>query len=249
MLRRVARAVGQLLLPAHCAACGAPAPPDGRWPLCEACAPRLAALIQKPYCPACGRKAGPHTAGPDGCVFCRKYPVRFDGAVRVGAYEDPLKALILRCKYGPRASLAPVLGRLLAERLAVVPWADRVDTILPVPLHWSRRVQRGFNQAAGIAGELVGATPRRARVDRRTLVRTRATGHQTNLPAGRRRRNVGGAFRVRGRLAGRTVLLVDDVMTSGTTVAECARVLKRAGAAEVYVAVVATADFDEPGVW
>jgi len=202
-----------------------------------------------PYCPACGRKAGPHTAGPKGCLFCRKYPVRFDGAVRAGAYDGPLKALILRCKYGPRAALAPVLGRLLADRLALADWADRIDCVLPIPLHWTRRVHRGFNQALGLARELVRATPRCETVHGRILVRTRATPHQTNLPAGRRRRNVGGAFRVRGRLAGRTVLLVDDVMTSGTTVAECTRLLKRAGAAEVYVAVVATADFDETGLW
>ncbi len=251
MLRRVARTVGQLLLPAHCAACGRPAPPDGRWPLCEACARALAALIQSSYCPACGRGAGPHTAGPDGCVFCRRYPVPFDAAVRAGAYEGPLKTLILRCKYGRRAGLAPVLGRLLADRLALAPWADRVTRLVPVPLHWSRRVRRGFNQALAVARELVRAVPAVRGVDRWTLRRTRPTAHQTRIPAPKRRRNVRGAFRVRpgADLKGRTVLLVDDVMTSGTTAAECTRVLKRAGAAEVYVAVAATADFADPGPW
>jgi len=251
MWRQAARAVGQLLLPVHCAACGSPAPPDGRWPLCQACARALADLLAAPYCPACGRHAGPYTAGPDGCAFCRQYPVPFDAAVRAGAYEGPLKTLILRCKYGPRPALAAVLGRLLAERLALADWADRAGRIVPVPLHWSRRVRRGFNQALGIARELVRAVPGAERVDRRTLLRTRPTAHQTGIPAPRRRQNVRGAFRVRrgARLQGQTVLLVDDVMTSGTTVAECTRVLKRAGAADVYVAVAATADFDAPGPW
>jgi len=251
MLRRAARTVGQLILPAHCAACGTPVPPDGRWPLCEACARDLAALIQASYCPVCGRRAGPHTAGPDGCAFCRRYPVPFDAAVRAGTYEGPLKTLILRCKYEGRAGLAQVLGRLLAERLALADWADRVTRVVPVPLHWSRRVRRGFNQARVMAEELVRAVPGRRRVDRRTLRRTRATPHQTGIPARSRRRNVRGAFRAqRGAdLGGRSILLVDDVMTSGTTVAECTRVLKRAGAAEVYLAVAATADFDDPGPW
>jgi len=211
----------------------------------------MADLLAATYCPACGRHAGPHTAGPDGCVFCRRYPVPFDAAVRAGAYEGPLKTLILRCKYGPRASLATVLGRLLAERLALAGWTDRVERIVPVPLHWSRRVRRGFNQAVGVARELVRAVPGPGRVDRWTLGRTRPTAHQTGVSAARRRRNVRGAFRVRrgADLEGRTVLLVDDVMTSGATAAECTRVLKRAGAAQVYVAVAATADFDDPGPW
>jgi ComF family protein len=158
---------------------------------------------------------------------------------------------VLRCKYGPRPALATVLGRLLADRLALSGWADRVDRIVAVPLHWTRRVKRGFNQARGMAGELGRAVPAAPRVDRRTLVRTRPTAHQTGIPAPRRRRNVRGAFRVRRGtdLDGETVLLVDDVMTSGSTVAECARVLKRAGAADVYIAVAATADFDDPGPW
>ena len=251
MLRRAARTVGQLLLPVHCAACGTPASPDGRWLLCPACARDLADLLSAPYCPACGRHAGPYAAGPEGCAFCRNYPVPFDAAVRAGAYAGPLKTLVLRCKYGPRPALATVLGRLLAERLALSGWADRVDCIVPVPLHWSRRVKRGFNQALDIARELVRAAPAVRRVDRRTLLRTRPTPHQTGIPAPRRRRNVRGAFRIRRGtdLGDRTVLLVDDVMTSGSTVAECTRVLKRAGAADVYLAVAATADFDDPGPW
>jgi len=244
-------AVGQLILPAHCAACGAPSPPDRRWLLCDVCGRALADLLARPYCPLCGRHAGPHTSGPEGCLFCRQYPVLFDGAVRVGPYEGVLKTLILRCKHEPRVSLARVLGRLLADRLALTDWADRIDHVVPVPLHWSRRIRRGFNQARAMAGELVRAVPASRGVSGWALVRTRPTPHQTLLPASWRRKNVRGAFRARRRanLEGRSVLLVDDVLTSGETIAECARALKKAGVAEVYVAVAATADFDEPGPW
>ena len=251
MFRSAGRAVLELLVPLHCAVCGAPASAGGRWALCPACARRLAALLQAAWCPACGRRAGPHTGDGRGCYFCRKFPVRFDGAVRLGPYEGPLKRLVLGAKYGGRPALAEMLGRLLAERLALAPWADEVDLVVPVPLHWGRRLQRGFNQAEVMAHRLAAALPKVRRPARRVLVRVRATAHQTSVPAARRRRNVRGAFRVvrPGRARGRSVLLVDDVMTSGTTVAECTRVLKRAGARTVYVAVAATADFDEPGVW
>ena len=118
-----------------------------------------------------------------------------------------------------------------------------------MPLHWSRRFSRGFNQAECLARELAFAG---CRLSARRLMRVRSTPHQRMLAADQRRRNVRGAFRVRGEaseLKGRNVLLVDDVMTSGTTIAECTRVLKKAGAAAVYVAVVATADYDYPGSW
>ena len=250
MFRFLLGAAEQLVLPAHCAACGAPAPPDGRLPLCEGCGRALAALVARPYCPLCGRNAGPHTVGPDGCLFCRHYPVQFDAAVRVGPYEGPLRTLILQFKRRGRADLAPFLGRLLAERVALAPWSDRIQVVVPVPLHWARRLGRGYNQADLLARVVRRATARQAAAGR--LCRNRATPNQMLLPAKERRRNVRGAFRP-ARLApglnGKAVLLVDDVMTSGTTIGECQRIVRQAGAAEVYVAVLATADYDDPGPW
>jgi ComF family protein len=240
----------QLLLPAHCLACGHPAPADSRMSLCEPCSRHLAALVEAPFCPRCGRHAGPHTVDESGCLFCRLYPIRHDATVRVGAYQDPLRRLILACKYNGRAQVAPLLGRLLAERVALASWADQVDLVVPVPLHWTRRCRRGFNQASLLAQAMTRLGGRT--LARRRLLRVRATPHQRLLPAAKRRANVRGAFAVRryaNGLQGKSVLLVDDVMTSGTTVAECTRVLKKAGARAVYVAVVATADYDEPGPW
>jgi ComF family protein len=250
MLSSLLRAAAQLVLPAHCAACGSPAPADGRFPLCQGCGRALAALMARPYCPLCGRNAGPYTSGPDGCLFCRNYPVQFNAAVRVGPYEEPLRGLILRLKRQGRVDFVPFLGRLLAERVAVAPWADRIQAVVPVPLHWTRRLWRGFNQAALVAREVRRAAARRAAAGR--LCRTRPTPSQMLLPAKQRRRNVRRAFRparLAPSLKGKAVLLVDDVMTSGTTIGECQRVLRQAGAAEVYVAVLATADYDDPGPW
>jgi len=250
MLRPLWVSLKQLLLPAHCAACGAASPADSRLPLCEACGLKLAELMEVPHCPLCGRNAGPYTSKPDGCLFCRNYPVKFDAAVRVGPYEEPLRSLILRCKRDRRLEMIPFLGRLLAERLVLAAWVDRVDVIVPVPLHWSRRMSRGFNQSQLLARRLCRAAGRRVAMER--LRRTRPTPHQMFLPSGQRRSNVRGAFATGwwgADFRDKGVLVVDDVMTSGTTIGECVRVVQDAGACEVFVAVVATADYDEPGPW
>jgi len=253
MLRDLWLGVRQLLLPAHCAACGTPSPPDGRLPLCEACGRRLAALMEAGHCRRCGRGAGPYASDETGCAACRKDRPRYDAAVRVGPYVEPLRSLVLRYKYERRAEMGAVLGRLLGERLAAAPWADAVEVVVPVPLHWTRRVRRGFNQADLLARELVRACRRAAgRAVGRRLLRVRATPHQTRLSATRRAANVRGAFRVRGGadgVWGRHILIVDDVLTSGSTAEECARTLKAAGAAAVYVAVVAVAGREEQGPW
>jgi len=264
MLRSLWVAFRELVLPTHCVACERRAPRDAPFTLCSACGRAMAGLIEVPHCPRCGRGAGPHAFDLDGCSLCRGRPLRYDGLARVGPYKDPLKSLILAYKYGRRQDLGPVLGRLLAERVALAPWADLVDLVVPVPLHWRRRVVRGFNQATALAQEVVramdrppvarlrqGGAPLR-RGEARRLLRVRPTPHQTRLPPGRRVENVRGAFAVRGEASavkGRRLLLVDDVLTSGATVGECARVLKRAGAASVFAAVLAVAGPNEPGPW
>jgi len=206
--------------------------------------------MEVPYCPLCGRNAGPHTSGPQGCLFCRNYPVKFDAAVRVGPYEEPLRNLILRCKHDRRLEMIPFLGRLLAERLVLAPWVGRVDVIVPVPMHWSRRMSRGFNQSQLLARQLRRAAGRQVAMKR--LRRTRPTASQRFLPAGQRRSNVHGVFATGwwgADFREKGVLVVDDVMTSGSTIGECVRVVQEAGAREVFVAVVATADYDDAGTW
>jgi ComF family protein len=173
------------------------------------------------------------------CGLCRSSLRGFDAAYCYGAYEGALRELIHVFKYGRVATLSRALSRYL---LSALPQAEGFDAVTPVPLHWFRRWQRGFNQSALLAWE----------VGRQTglpvlnlLRRVRATPTQAGLSKTLRRRNVAGAFRsVRGstQLHGLRILLIDDVMTTGSTAASCALALKRAGAARVAVLTLARAD-------
>jgi ComF family protein len=162
----------------------------------------------------------------------------FDAAYSFGAYEGPLRDLIHVFKYGRVHPLSVPLGRLLAS---AIPQDQSFDFIVPVPLHWRRRLARGFNQSGLLAREVsrrYGLRPSRA------LRRSRFTPAQAGLSHAGRRRNVAGAFAVPRNVdvTGRRVLLVDDVFTTGATLTACARALKRAGAR--YVAVLTLARVD-----
>jgi ComF family protein len=154
----------------------------------------------------------------------------FDFARSALLFTRTLREIIHHLKYADRVSLANPLGDILRECLEREPFSG--DLIIPVPLHRSRERKRGFNQA-----ELIAARLRRP-VDKRLLRRRKNTGSQTGLGRSERRRNLAGAFEVRGELKG-TVIVVDDVYTTGSTMNEIARTLKRAGAERVEVLTVA----------
>ena len=169
------------------------------------------------------------------CGLCRRGVRGFDAAYSFGFYEDELRELIHLFKYGRVQPLAKPLGRLLALAL---PRDQEFDVIVPMPLHWRKRWQRGFNQSALLASEI----GRRANVPvKSALRRIRPTATQAGLTNAKRRLNVSGAFRAwkRPALTGKRVLLVDDVMTTGATAASCARALKIAGAWQVTCLVSA----------
>ncbi len=172
------------------------------------------------------------------CALCRRGLRGFDAAYAYGAYEDRLRELIHLFKYG---RIRP-LGRRLGEWLAgAAPLDQAFDIVVPVPLHWRRRWQRGFNQSELLAS----AVARRFAAPLvRALRRRRATLVQAGLSNAGRRENVAGAFSVKRREAveGRRILLIDDVMTTGATAAACAFALKRAGAR--YVALLTLARVD-----
>jgi ComF family protein len=179
------------------------------------------------------------------CPVCRRVERPFLRAVAYGSYDGGLRELIHLLKYNGVRPAAGVLGRMLAEAIARLEPEFGAEKILviPVPLYKGRRRQRGFNQAELIARAALGACTagEGLLLATDTLLRTRATQSQIGLTSHQRRENMRGAFAVAraAEVTGREIVLVDDVYTTGTTATECARVLRKAGAAKVWVATVA----------
>jgi ComF family protein len=164
------------------------------------------------------------------CGACRKGEHAFDFARSALVFTHALREIVHHLKYADRVSLAKPLGNLLKECLHREPFTGSL--VIPVPLDRKRERERGFNQAELIASRL-GLT-----VNTRLLHRRKNTPSQTGLSRNERRRNLAGAFEVRGRVAG-TIIVVDDVYTTGSTMNEIARTLKRAGAERIEVLTVA----------
>lgn len=169
------------------------------------------------------------------CGACLREPPHFDATLAVADYAAPIDALVLALKFGHRLELAPVLGALLAERAASL--APAPDALVPVPLSFERVAERGFNQSLEIARTAAHLLD--WPLDPRLLLRTRHAVAQASLRLDARHRNIRGAFAARHRVSGLHVAVVDDVLTSGSTLDEVARVLKAAGAARVTNLVVA----------
>lgn len=226
-----------LLLPAACLGCGA-ALPRGRSPfgLCCGCRRRLERITAA--CPLCGRElaaAGGATPLPL-CGRCRAQPPAFDRLLVGWHYRPPLVPVVRALKFSGLDYLGAHLGEGLYAALG--PELDGIEAVVPVPLHWRRRLVRGYNQAELIAW---GLAPAMGVPVIRALQRSRATPPQTALGRSQRLSNLRRAFRCRrrGAVAGRSLLLVDDVVTTGATLAAAARELKRAGAARVVALVAA----------
>lgn len=198
-----------------------------------------------PQCVCCGERLVPAQLliGDGQCPVCRDYPPEFERAVAFGEYDGGLRDLIHLLKYERVRPAAAYLGKLLAQSIATLrlPQSAASPLIIPVPLHSSKRRERKFNQAELIAHAAAKHLPKNWQVVTGVLVRQRATRSQVGLEREERIANMHGAFRVVApeRIAGRAVIVVDDVMTTGTTVSECARVLKHAGAEKVWAATVA----------
>jgi ComF family protein len=161
--------------------------------------------------------------------------------VAVGPYRDLLRQVVVRMKQAPQQITAYQMGRLLALRRRRGAALQDVDLVIPMPKYWWDRIRRGTNSAEWIARGIAGVL--RAPLRQRVLIKTRATHKQSLLSESQRQRNVRGALSVRRPAAvqGRRVLLVDDLMTTGSTLDEATRILLQAGAERVSVAVVARA--------
>jgi ComF family protein len=211
-----------------------------RVPVCGACWAKLEPLAAEFYCAQC-RTAFLSRFPLDEqglCGLCRRGVRGFDAAYSFGFYENELRKLVHVFKYDRIQSLSAPLAKLMARAL---PLELSFDVIVPMPLHWRKRWQRGFNQAGLLASEI---GRRRHTPVRNALRRVHNTKSQAGLTSAKRRENVSGAFQVKKRLTvdGQRVLLIDDVMTTGATAASCARALKRGGARQVTLLTLARAD-------
>jgi ComF family protein len=196
-------------------------------------------FIAAPFCDGCGAPFDFDLGEGARCAACQARRSPIDHARAACLYDEHCRDLILKLKHADRTDLAGLFARWLARAAADV--LPEADAIIPVPLHRRRLLKRRFNQAAEIARPLARATGLAYWPD--ALQRPRATESQAGTSGSGRKRNVAGVFaappRWRDRLAGRNILLIDDVLTTGSTVEGCARALKAAGAARVDVAVIA----------
>jgi len=204
--------------------------------LCERCQADLdAALITPPVCARCGRPIPREGAA---CAQCTDWPEGLIASVyAVYIYASPVDNIVRAYKYRGMRAMAPWLGQMMAHRLDdALGSIIRPDILTPVPMHPAKQRKRGYNQAQLLAAEL--GTQLHIPVVQ-AIARTRRTRAQAGLTGDERERNLRGAFRPLMDLTGQHVLLVDDVLTTGSTALECAQVLRSAGARSVTLVVLA----------
>lgn len=236
MKQVLARRLSQALLPPRCLVCAA-AGAAGR-DLCGDCAAALP--WNRPACARCGL---PLPDPAPACGACLRRPPPFDACLAALRYQAPVDRLLTRLKYGGDLAAGALLSQLLQQALGAAPAKDgagpgRPDALVPVPLHPQRLGSRGYNQSLELARPLARSLG--VALCPSLLQRRRPTRAQTELDAAARRANVRGAFAASGR-APAHVALLDDTMTTGATLAECARALRAAGALRVELWVVARA--------
>jgi len=237
LLVNAVRGLTDLVFPRACAGCGGPVGDESPH-ICWNC---LASLwpIQRPYCSICGDPIWGCVEHEFICAACSARRPGFDAARSAMHYDGRMAEILQEFKYRRASHLSHDLAVFLLQCVRTHYSIASIDALVPVPLHRRKERERTYNQARLLARDLAGALGKPLLTQ--ILVRCRATPTQTRLTASERRENVRGAFVPRNEnwIEGRRLLLVDDVMTTGATVDECARVLKSAGAAVVKAITVA----------
>lgn len=246
MRSAVDRAASLLRTTRHCGLCDSLFHDDLHCEICPECWVQLS-VFRGQTCVVCGKPLMQSNSrdqiqqrSSDHCCDCCRRTTHFDGCVSIGLYAGRLKDMIHRLKYKGFAHIGVSLGHVLADAFVDAAWPRRRSVIVPIPLHADRLAERGYNQAELIAQGLSSVLSLPLAVD--ALTRVRRTADQKHLLGASRARNVRGAFAVHrvSAVSDRDVLLVDDVMTTGSTINEAARTLKRSGARGVLGAVVAS---------
>ncbi|MCR1898235.1 ComF family protein [Irregularibacter muris] len=207
-----------------------------RGPFCYPCVEKIPWIGEK-RCVKCGKEEGNADTGL--CHDCTFYEQDFKQGISLFTYIFGGKKIIQEIKYEGNIKLARWVGREMAKQIGTMPWQDNIDFIIPVPLHPNRLKERGFNQAEELARGIISIVD--IKLLKNGLMRTKDTPHQTDLTKWERQKNIAGVFKVSDEqlLKGKTLLLIDDVYTTGATINACAKVLKTAGAGEVYFATAA----------
>ena len=239
MIGRLQRSAVELIFPRRCLVCGEPGE-GGEEGLCRLCRQSVDGGRSSAACPRCGANVAPFAVAHGSCAECRHHSPGVDGTVRVGPYTEVLAHIVKTYKYRGREEFEPILGRWLAETVESASWCNQLEAVVSVPAYWTKRLTSSFHAAERI-GAVVATHLGLSHVP--LLRRVRGGPSQIGLTYLQRLQNVKGAFRVRRgfKMVRARLLLVDDVRTTGATLAECSRVLRRAGAKKVFAAAVVSA--------
>ena len=234
-IKKVFLSLFRQLFPPACPLCGHTFVREEKGVFCSACLTGFKPLSDA-HCPTCALPFAGISNSSHLCGRCTLHPPAYEKVYAVGLYDQSLRHAIHQFKYNRRVGLDRSLGVLLDRAV------DRnlsIDLVVPVPLSHQRLQQRSYNQALLLAREF--SRIRQLSVASNFLVKSRETKSQQGLSAVQRGKNLRGAFQLRGDVSGMTVLLVDDVMTTGATVEACSQILSAGGAKSVYVAVIGRA--------